>query len=526
VAAGARSVAGNRLERDFSTIFTVLPALADVQGGNGTGEASPAAPEKPAVQDPAAGTGVTGAALFLEGCGIFTCDRQGYYRAPRFDRVRLHFSGQVPGDIAIRAVLLEVSPDGEVRRMPTRLSGSQTWVDLVLEEETRPGWTYECRLLPPPSGPPGAAAQTLYSWLTHGSPRIYVWSLDLTTGRTNPVGRLDLGMEIDQLVGAPGGILAAVGSPGGTSWNGLQIIQTLTPALSPASPPVAIFTDANYAPRQINLRGDAIAAVGPLGPIPALVGDQAWQGFVPGGNTGNTAVLHNRGEEHALFKVTADFAYVLGYGSDLDGDFVSGPALSADGGRAAFLTHDFTDNALVRLWSLDLSGVEETEPGVLADPRPPRELARVAYPNEVMADFGYGGGATWTNDDSALLWDVWLPDGVAEIWAVDPAGVGARELIATGSGLPLPSPCGRWLFCRGPKEISILASDGRRVRRTSGAVSAAAWLPDGSGLLVSDDHGVLYLPVSGNTRRLASFSAGPGCFVGAHEYWFVSDRRF
>ncbi len=542
VGAGTRGYGGATLQRDYSRAFSVAPSVqlgdkAVLPGSSTSGQTQNPGAGGQAPADTAAGIHILGAKLTLEGFGVYACDRPGFYSAPRFDSVRLLLGGAGRLDPSTIPAVLEVRPDGAVRRLPARQTGGAGWVQLELEEETRPGWTYElCIVSGTAADPKAAVTYSLYAWSVHGGPRIYVWSLDMPTGRTSPVGKLNLGMEIDELVGAPGGFLAAVGNPGGAAWSGLQLVQALTHDVQPAGPPVAVFADGNYLSRQVGYSGSSAIAVGPASSIPARVGEDKWAGFVPpkppdprGAWTGNRpsgeAVL-DRGSDSELpllVEIRAGAAGVVLFPGDLPGRFVSGPAVSRDGSKLAFLTHDFSDRALVRVWALNLT---EGALSSTQDPQPVlHELARLVYPNETASDFGYGGGISWRAGASGLWWDVCLPDGTAEIWAVDAAG-GARSLVASGAALPLVSPDGRMLFARGLNEGLIIAADGSVLRRVPGPLTAASWFPDNSGLLVTDSQGIQLVPVSGPVKRLVTFAASPGCFVSPTEYWFVSDRRF
>lgn len=541
VRAGARGTGGAVLQQDFAVSLAVLPGAIAQPAGGGDAGPGPAAgspvSRQPSLYIPACPP-VTGARLFLEGSAVFACDRPGFYDVPRFDRVVLYLAGSESLDAALHPALLEVRPDGSVRRLATRQAGGPGWVELILEEETRAGCTYEyCVVAGTGTGPQGAVTHTLYAWSVHGSPWIYVWALDVASGRVSPVGRLDLGMEADALVGDPGGMLAAVGSPGGVIWAGLQVVQVLSPQLAAAGPPVAVFADGNYLPRQIGAGGKSIVVVGPAEPIPARPWESTWGGFAPGGGPDAPGAQPTSGRagtppldrgtdtnQPVLIEVRQDGVRTLLQAWDLPGRYVSGPALSRDGTKVAFLTQDFADHALIRVWSCTLLG----GPGVAAIPGHdpfPRELARLVYPNDTIGDFGYGGGACWNADGGGLWWDVCLPDGTIEIWTVDATG-GARSLVISGAALPLVSPDGRMLFCLSHNGGVILAADGTALRGISGQLTAGAWLPDSSGLLVSDRQGVQMVPVSGPAQRLVSFPASPGCFVGPTEYWFVSDRRF
>lgn len=539
VAAGARGTSGATLQQDYTRMFTVLPAVAqgDSPGGPGSGANAGPAPTGPDSSVSHTSLNIMGAVLSLEDSRVFACDRSGFYSAPRFDSVRLYLGGSGRLDPGTLPAVLEVRPDGGVRRMASRQIDGPGWVELALEEETRPGWVYEfCLVSGAGTGAQPPVTYSLYSWSIHGSPRIYVWSLDVSSGRTTPVGRLDLGMEVDELIGAPGGLLAAVGNPGGARWYGLQVVQALTQEILPAGPPVAIFTDGNHLARQVVFSGNSLLAVGPAGGIPARVGETKWGGFLPpqepdAPGLGTTArlsgeIILDRSTETdlpVLMEIRVGSAGALLHARHLPGRFVSGPAISRDGSSLAFVTYDFADNSLVRVWGLrftDAAGdtALDVEPFL-------RELARLVYPNDTVSDFGYGGGVSWRSDGSGLWWDVCLPDGTTEIWTVD-AGGGARSLVAAGAALPLVSPDGRMLFCRGYNEGVILGVDGSQMRKVSGRITAAAWLPDSTAVLVSDGQGVQLVPLSGAMRRLVSFQASPGCFVSPTEYWFVSDRRF
>jgi len=514
VAAGVRGAGGEVLADSLVTQFVMAPAAPAGAAGQGQDTGG-----KPPAEGPPE---VLGARLYLDGRGVFACDLRGNYQVPHFDSLRLYLSGPPrPAEVAGLA-LQEVDARGQSRQVATQAGDGPDYIDLELGEGTLAGLDYELHwpVAAADAGPGGGdAGGPLFTWTVRGMPRVYVWSLRPSSGRVAPVGAMDLGFEIERLAGGTDGPLVAAGNPGGAAWKGLELLQQLDTDLRPAGQAVAIYAGFNQLLTQPQVQGGICLVSGPARAISPLVGEKDWSGFFPSAGTGA-----DPGDEAALIALTAGGPLVLVRGADVGAKFLSPGALSPDGRTLVFVTHDFSDGTLVRLWGMALPEGWQTS-GLHGDDLP-YEIARALYAGQPGSHFEYGGSATWGHAGGRIWWDILLPETeVAEVWQVDPA-TGRRDLFAEGAAMPVESPDGEMVFHRTSSGGDILTIDGLLTRAVGQQFSWACWTPDSKAVLLVSDQGISKVPLQGPVQRLVSFAAGPGTFVGPDEFWFVSDRRF
>jgi len=513
IEAGVRGLNGEGLRQAYRVSLSILP-----EGSESTG--------KTPGDDPGGKIGYpSGAILAFEGAVVGGCDVPGAYRVPRFDLIRMHFPAPIadllpPGS---SPALLAEERDGSLRLLTATVTSGRDWFELALQEELRPGQAYEC-VLWTGSGAPDETILHLWQLTVRGPAWHNVWSLDLETGRASPVGRLDLGYEIDAMISCGPGVIA-VGSPGGGAWQGLQIAQYLTTRLEPVGEAAAVLRDANHLPGQVSPDLGMLVAVGPAG-VPPLVGAPTWSGYSPaleaddGIPPGAAVIAFGGGEAFTLLGIY-----------DLDSSFASGPSLRADGGAVSYVASHYGGAITLRLLRCELAADWLTEPrDTPAVDWVPVEMARSLHEIEYVGQFSYPGGAMWDQDDG-VWWSVNLPDGTSQLWRVEGRG-GSRELIGNGLVAAQMSPDGTLILARTANGGAIYraagAQAGALVRTFTARFTGATWLPDSSGLLLASDEGITHVPLGGSLRRLTNFPARTGFFVkgsGSLEYWFISDRR-
>ena len=464
-----------------------------------------------------------GAQLYAGGYQVGACDLPGSYNVPQFDRIRAHFAADASPSEGLELAVFDVAADGAMEPLPMEPVFAAGYVDFNLGAATRPGGTYQCV-----AGRRRDAGFEAVDWMwrleVQGWPWNQVWSLDVGTGRVRPVGQTDLGYEVESLVGGAGNVYA-VGVPGGEIWRGLQVVQQLDGSLAPAGPAVAVVHEANQLSRQYQATLGLLPVVAATA-VPPLVGAAAWDGYLPpaaadpaGGSAATAAyalVAMSEGGPRELLAETVPA-----------GSFVSGPALSDDGGRLYYVTQQYGAGLTISLWRRDLP--PEFAGGMAGTPPPGQQLRRLTLAAEYVGEYVYGGGVAVAGE--SLWWDVYSPDGGAEVWLLGGAA-GLEEppgpdddLVIPAAGLPLPSPDGRHVLCRTAHGGIVLTSRGEPVQTVDGAFTGASWLPGGGGLLLCGVDGITLAPLGGAPRRLSAFGARQGTFVSDTEYWFVSNRR-